>query len=87
MPDGTPIDRWIEINPEIQGGTPVIRGTRITVYAVLGRLDGGDPMEDLLDDYPYVTREAFEAAAAYARVHPFEEHPDGKPWRTGRRTG
>lgn len=87
MPDGTPVDRWIEINPEIQGGTPVIRGTRITVYSVLGALDDGDTIDMFVEDNPDLPREAFEAAAAYARENPFVEDPYGKPWRTGWRPG
>ncbi len=47
-------DRYIKSDPEILGGTPVIDGTRIPVYAVLGRLQYGDTLEDLLDDYPHV---------------------------------
>lgn len=74
-------DRYIEINEEIMGGTPVIRGTRMTVYAVRGRLDGGDPMEDLLSEYPHINREAFETALLYARTHPFVGRPGGRPWR------
>jgi hypothetical protein len=35
-------DAHIAVDDEIMGGTPVIRGTRITVYAVLGRIDHGD---------------------------------------------
>lgn len=65
----------------IMGGTPVIRGTRITVYSVLGRIDGGDSMQDILDDNPDLPREAFEAAVAYARRYPLAETPNGKPWR------
>ena len=49
----------------IMGGRPVIRGTRITVASVKGRVSGGDSLDDLMIDYPEVTREAFEAAVAY----------------------
>jgi uncharacterized protein (DUF433 family) len=73
-------DTHIEINDKVMGGTPVIRGTHITVYSVIGRLDHGDRIEDLLEDYPHVSREAFEAAAIYARTHPFVGRPGGRPW-------
>lgn len=66
----------------ILGGTPVIRGTRITVYSVLSRIEGGDSLDDLVQDNPDLPREAFEEAVAYARVHPLAEAPDGKPWRS-----
>jgi uncharacterized protein (DUF433 family) len=74
-------DTHIEINDEVMGGTPVIRGTRITVYSVIGRLDHGDRIEDLLEDYPHVSREAFEAAVIYARTHRFVGRPGGRPWQ------
>ena len=73
----------IEINPDIMGGTPVIRGTRMTVYSVLGRLAGGDSIEDLLEDYAHLTTEAIETAALYARTHPILGRPSGRPWAQG----
>ena len=73
-------DRYIKSDPEILGGTPVIDGTRIPVYAVLGRLRHGDTLEDLLDDYPHVPRDAFRAAEIYAAANPLRGRPSGRPW-------
>lgn len=73
-------DAYIEVDPDIMGGTPVLRGTRITVYSVLGRLSGGDSIEDILEDNPHLTREAVETAALYARTHPLVGRPGGRPW-------
>ena len=70
----------IEVNADIMGGTPVIRGTRMTVYAVLGRLDQGDSIRDILDDNPHLSHEAIETAALYARTHPLRGRPGGRPW-------
>ncbi|WP_234831457.1 DUF433 domain-containing protein [Sphingobium yanoikuyae] len=70
----------IVVDPEIMGGTPVIRGTRMTVYSVLGKLAGGDTIEDILADNPHLTREAVETAALYARTHPIMGRPGGRPW-------
>ena len=70
----------IEVNADIMGGTPVIRGTRMTVYAVLGRLDYGDSVEDILDDNPHLSQDAIEAAAHYARAHPLIGSSVGRPW-------
>lgn len=72
----------IEIDLDIMGGTPVLRGTRMTVYSVLGRLDSGDSIDDILDDSPHLTREAVETAALYARTHPLVGRPGGRPWAT-----
>ena len=73
-------DRYITSDADILGGTPVIAGTRITVYAVLGRLQDGDTVEDLVDDYPQIPREALEAAELYAKAHPLRGRPSGRPW-------
>jgi len=71
---------YIVADPEIMGGTPVLRGTRMTVYAILGRLDGGDTIADIIEDNPHLSREAVETAALYARTHPLVGRPGGRPW-------
>ena len=74
-------DRHITSDEDILGGTPVIAGTRLTVYAILGRLQDGDSIDDLLEDYPEIPRIAFEAAEIYAKSHPLRGRPSGRPWR------
>ena len=74
-------DRYIASDLDILGGTPVIAGTRVTVYSVLGRLSDGDTVEDIAHDYPEISRDALEAAALYARAHPLRGRPIGKLWR------
>jgi len=56
----------IDINPEVMLGKPVIRGTRITVELLLRKLSEGATEADLLDAYPYLTRQDIQAAIAYA---------------------
>jgi uncharacterized protein (DUF433 family) len=63
-------DPFIVVDAGIHGGTPVIRGTRMTVYSVLGRIEHGDTIEDILADNPDIARDAVEAAGRYARAHP-----------------
>ncbi len=58
--------QWIESNPEVMLGKPVIRGTRITVEAVLEALGAGESVEDLLAAHPRLTREAIQGALAFA---------------------
>lgn len=45
------------IDPAICNGQPTIRGTRIAVRTVLEFLAAGDSVEDVLDEYPSLTRE------------------------------
>jgi len=56
----------IEINPEVMGGKPVIKGTRITVESILRRLSEGLNIKEILEDYPYLTEEDIRAALLYA---------------------
>ncbi len=74
-------DDIILSDPHILGGTACIRGTRLSVYAIAARYKGGEPVEEILDGYPDLGREAVEAAVRYAEKHPFREHPDARPWR------
>ena len=78
---GTLEEAFIHSDPGILGGTPVIRGTRITVYSVLGRLRGGEAMGDLIEDYPGIDPRAFKAAERYARNYPLRGHPAARPWK------
>jgi uncharacterized protein (DUF433 family) len=70
-------------DPAIMGGTPCIRGTRLTVYAVAARLRV-ETAADLIDEYPHLTIEQIEAAAAFAAAHPFSEDPSSRPWQRRR---
>ena len=58
--------QWIESNPDVMLGKPVIRDTRITVEAVLEALGAGESVDDLLAAHPRLTREAIQAALAFA---------------------
>jgi uncharacterized protein (DUF433 family) len=73
-------NEWIEINPEIKGGEPVIRGTRIGVRGIAQRMDEGDTIEILTEDYPHVSADAFQTAYTYAKAHPRRGRPT-RPWR------
>ena len=53
-------------DPEILGGKPVIAGTRVSVELILEKMGDGWSIQDLLDDYPHLTREQIIAAIAYA---------------------
>lgn len=57
----------IVLDPEIMGGKPTIRGTRITVGTILNQLRF-QSREELLQDYPELTPEDINAALAYAAL-------------------
>ena len=52
--------------PDKRGGKPCIRGLRITVSDVLEYLAGGMSEDDILRDFPYLTREDIRACLAFA---------------------
>jgi uncharacterized protein (DUF433 family) len=58
--------KFITTNAAIRGGKPCIRGTRITVSDVLEYLAGGMTEDELLHDFPDLTREAVRACLAFA---------------------
>jgi len=56
----------ISIRPNVCNGRPVIRGTRIAVQTVLEFLAAGDSVEDVLEEYPKLTRADVQACLDYA---------------------
>jgi uncharacterized protein (DUF433 family) len=51
------MESHIVIDPNICNGRPTIRGTRITVQTILEFLGAGDSIDDILSEYPSLTRE------------------------------
>lgn len=56
----------IVVNPKVMAGKPVIKGTRIPVEQILKLLAQGLSIDDVLKDYPHLTREDISAALLYA---------------------
>jgi uncharacterized protein (DUF433 family) len=69
----------INVDPAVMMGKPVIAGTRITVELILEKLGAGETLEDLLLDYPQLSREAVQAALRYA--HQVLRNDVVYPWR------
>ncbi|MCL5945317.1 MAG: DUF433 domain-containing protein [Planctomycetes bacterium] len=58
----------IIIDPDICNGTPVIKGTRIPVQTVLEFLGAGDSIENVLEEYPSLTRDAVLQCLQFSAV-------------------
>jgi len=58
--------RRVTVNPEVCGGRPCIRDTRIEIAVILDGLAEGLTIEEIVDHYPQLTREDVLAAFAYA---------------------
>ena len=59
----------IEVNPEVMGGKPVIRGTRIPVELILRKLVAGMSAEAILADHPRLAFNDIRAAQLVAAAH------------------
>jgi uncharacterized protein (DUF433 family) len=65
----TPDMSWqerISVDPLIRSGKPHIKGTRITVYDILEYLAGGMSEDEILADFPSLTRDDIRASLAFA---------------------
>ena len=62
------MENRITIDPNVCHGQACIRGTRIPVHQILQMLANGDTIEDLLQDYPSLTREDILACLGYAAL-------------------
>ncbi len=56
----------ITANPNILGGKPIIRGTRLSVEFILELLASDVSEEEILEDYPHITKEDIHACLRYA---------------------
>lgn len=72
-----PLDyqRYIVQDPRVCGGEPVITGTRVTVRTVLASLAEGMAVEEILSDFPTLSREAVRAVIAFAATSAEEDLP------------
>jgi uncharacterized protein (DUF433 family) len=58
--------QYITSDPNVLFGKPAIKGTRIPVVHILDELAGGTTIEELLVEYPRLTREAIYAVLSFA---------------------
>lgn len=60
------MNKLITQNPDILGGKPIIRGTRMSVESILELLASGMEVDEILKDYPILKKEHILAAVEYA---------------------
>ena len=66
-------------DPDIMGGDPVFRGTRIAVHMIAALLRQGSTEADLLEGYPRLTAEMIRLAPIYAAAYPLRGRPRTQP--------
>ncbi|MGA9641046.1 MAG: DUF433 domain-containing protein [Terriglobales bacterium] len=55
-------------DPDVLGGAPVFRGTRVPFQTLLDYLEGGQTLDDFLDDFPTVSRNFAISALEHAKL-------------------
>ena len=58
--------KFIESDPKIMMGKPVIKGTRVTVELILEKIANGESFEQVIEAHPRLTDETIRAAIAFA---------------------
>lgn len=69
----------IEIDPDVQRGEPVLRGTRITAYTIAEIAERGTPEDEIFRHYPGLRAGQVEAARLFAKAHPRRGRPAPAP--------
>ena len=72
--------RLVVSDPDIMGGDPVFRGTRIPVHLIADLVAQGEATDDLLAGYPRLTGEMIRLAPVYAAAYPLRGRPRKQPW-------
>lgn len=67
-------------DPDILGGDPVFRGTRVPVHLIATLLGQGSSEADLLEAYPRLTAALVHLAPIYAAAYPLRGRPRSQPW-------
>ncbi|HEX5308072.1 MAG TPA: DUF433 domain-containing protein [Solirubrobacteraceae bacterium] len=67
--------KWIASDPDIKGGEPVIKGSRVSVHTLADRIATGEDPVILAEDFPHIPAEAREVALQYARANPRRGRP------------
>ena len=73
--------RLVVSDPDIMGGEPVFRGTRVPVHMIAAQLAQGSTSAELLASYPRLTAEMIRLAPVYAAAYPLRGRPRQQPWR------
>lgn len=73
-------EKRVVSDPDIMMGKPVIKGTRITVEQILEKLGAGESIEQVLEEYPRLSREDIQEALTFGaqvlhseKLYPLEE--------------
>jgi len=70
----------IVTDPDILGGDPVLRGTRVPVRLIAAMLEQGSAESDILNAYPRITAVMVSLASVCTQAYPVRGRPRSRPW-------
>lgn len=73
--------RLVISHPDILGGDPVFRGTRVPVHLIAELVAQGSQPAELMEGYPRLSAEMIRLAPIYAAAYPLRGRPRKQPWR------
>ena len=73
--------RLVVSDPEILGGDPVFRGTRVPVHIIAELVTQVSRPAELIESYPRLTAQMIRLAPVYAAAYPLRGRPRTQPWR------
>jgi uncharacterized protein (DUF433 family) len=73
--------RLVVSDPEILGGDPVFRGTRVPVHLIAELVAQGTKPAELIEGYPRLSAEMIRLAPVYAAAYALRGRPRKQPWR------
>jgi uncharacterized protein (DUF433 family) len=68
-------------DPDVMGGDPVFRGTRVPVHMIAELIAKGSSPAELMESYPRITAEMIRLAPVYSAAYPLRGRPRQQPWR------
>ncbi|MGZ4788348.1 MAG: DUF433 domain-containing protein [Terriglobales bacterium] len=74
--------RMVTRDPDIMGGVPIFRGTRVPVHPIADMLASGVAVSEILAGYPSLTEKMVILSRIYAKAFPRRGRPPVQPWRT-----
>jgi len=72
--------KLVTVDPDVLGGRPCFKGTRIPVAQIADLLEQGADADELLEDYPNLTHKMIDAAPILAKAYPARGRPRKRPW-------
>ena len=73
--------RLVVSDPDVMGGDPVLRGTRVPAHMIAELIAKGSTPTELIEGYPRLTPEMIRLALVYAAAYPLRGRPRRQPWR------